>query len=105
MSLPAIAALVRFNAPRAGGAPVTAGATSTAAQALPTVAPSAKILIKATQKTHIRFGDSGLTAATTDDWYMTADQDYCFHVPAGVTHWRAIRGGASDASVYVLAME
>lgn len=104
MSLPAIAALARFNLPRRG-TPVTVGATSTAAQALPTTGPSPKVLIKATQKTHIAFGDSDVTAATTDDFYLTADQDYCFQVPAGVTHWRAIRGGASDASLWIIPME
>lgn len=102
MNTAALASLMRINAPGAGVAPVTAGATSTAAQALPTGA--SKIWIKATQKTHIRFGDSDVGAATTNDQYMTADVDYVLDVPAGVTHYRAIRGGSSDASVHVVAV-
>lgn len=101
MSAP-VAALLRLNAWGPGEAAVTAGSSSTSATALPTGA--IKIAMKASQKAHVRFGTSAVSAATTNDYPLTADVDYVIDIPPGVTHYRAIRGGSSDATVNVVAM-
>lgn len=99
---PFVAALLRIPTPGAGQTPLTAGASSTVATALPTGAR--KIWIKGTQKVHVIFGASDVAAATTSEQYLTADIDYVLDVPDGVTHYRAIRGGSSDSVINVVAV-
>lgn len=94
-------ALLRINAWGAG-AKVTAGSSSTAATALPTGA--IKVFMKATEMAHIRFGDSTVGEATTDDQYLSADESAVIDIPQGTTHFRAIRGGADDANVHYVAV-
>ncbi|AKF08897.1 hypothetical protein [Sandaracinus amylolyticus] len=96
------AALLRINAPGPGQTPVTAGAASSAANAIPSGAT--KLWLKATAKAHIRFGDSSVGAATPNDQYLTADQDYVLDLLSGITHFRAIRGDTADATITWVAL-
>ena len=51
------------------------------------------------------FGASTVAAAVVATCYnYQPDTDYVFDVPPGVTHYRAIRTGSSDASIAVVAV-
>ncbi len=99
---PYVAALLRINAPGEGSAPATIGGTSTAAVALPS---ASKIWIKASQRCHVIFGAAGVAAATTSSIPLTADVDYVLDIPVGVTHYRALRSGSTDAVLSVVGVD
>lgn len=84
-------------------APTTAGAASTAAVALPSGA--LRVWISGTEGFALIAGGAGVDAAAVATCMpFQPDADYIFDVPAGVTHFRAIRTGSIDAVITVAAV-
>lgn len=73
------------------------GATSSSAVAIGTLGTSREVMLVASTRCFIRWGDSGVTAAAAADADVLAlPADALFHlrVPVGVTHFRVIRDTA-----------
>lgn len=89
-----------YFVPPGPGTPVTVGATSTTAQDISAV-KGGVILMTTTQPVHIRFGQSDVGAATTDDVIFAANEPFRMHVPedGSKSFFRAIRAGGSDATL------
>lgn len=70
--------------------------TSSAEVAIGTLSLSREIMMIASQRCHIRFGATGLSAAAVGAGVLPLAADERFHmkVPAGVTHFRVIRDSA-----------
>lgn len=70
------------------------GATSSAAVAIGTLGSSRELMMVASTRCFVRFGNSGVAAAAAADAdVLPVPADAMFHlrVPAGVTHFRVIR--------------
>lgn len=82
------------------GNPVSITGTSTGAQDLG--ASTVRIIMKTTVKTHIRFGESAVGAATTNDYPLEADCDYVFDVHVGSRFFRAIRASSDGTLIWAV---
>lgn len=91
----ALAAVVKVNLPVGVADSVTSiTGTSTSAIALPSGA--LKVWLSAAEQIHVIFGTSAVAAAVVATCApLQPDTDYVFDVPAGVTHFRAIRNSAT----------
>jgi hypothetical protein len=73
------------------------GATSSSAQTIGTLSASREVMLVASTRCFIRFGDSDVGAATaTDAALLVLPADAMFHMrlPSGVTHYTVIRDTA-----------
>ena len=86
----------RVNAPTTVSSQVTSG---TAAPTAVSISGWARLWIKGTEDTRVRFGDSSVAAPTAGDVLLTADVDYVFDVRPEITHVRIRRDGSTDTRV------
>jgi len=90
----------------ATGTTVTTGAASSAAIAVPTTSENTKpnyVRISATVESYIRFGTSGVPAATTND-ILIQPADSMVLALAGCTHFRHIQG-TTTGKINILPLE
>ena len=88
-----------------GNSRTTVTGTSSAAVALPTLYASREVMAHAKERTFVRIGTSGVTPATDGDKQLILEPGERFHfrIPAGVTHYRAIRE-TTDGAVTITAV-
>jgi hypothetical protein len=79
--------------------------TSTAAVALPTLYTSREVMVHSAERAFIRFGDSGVTAATAASGQLIMEAGERFHLrlATGITHFRVIRD-TTDGNVTITAV-
>lgn len=73
------------------------GSTSSAAVAIGTLSTSREVMLIASTRCMIKFGNSGVAAAAVNDadvLALPADAMFHMRIPAGVTHFRVIRDTA-----------
>lgn len=84
---------------------VVVTSTSTAATPLPPLYGSREAMFHAKERTFLRIGTSGVAPATDGDkqLILEAGERFHFRIPAGVTHYRAIRE-TTDGVVTITAV-
>lgn len=77
----------------AQGTRTSVAATSSAEVAIGTLGASREVMLIASTRCHIRFGATGLGAASASAGVLPLPADTMFHlvIPVGVTHFRVIR--------------
>ena len=80
---------------------VTVGSSSTSAQdtGVSRLGEVSYVTFVCTEDCYIRFGGEAVDAATSDDWPMTADQEYQWAISTEDRYFRAIRAGSSDGTL------
>lgn len=75
---------------------IAIGSTTSVAVGLPVLGTSREVMFHASSRCFVRFGDSGITAATVAAGHMVLEAGERFHIriPTGTTHYRVIRDTA-----------
>lgn len=91
-----LASAISIRGPKPGNA-VSISSTSTTAQ---DVSSAVRIIVICSTDTHIRFGDSSVGAATTNDFRLAANVAHVFDVFPGSDRFRAIRASSDGTLIW-----